>query len=88
MRKGTMSRDQAIEAVGIKAVEAVENENCDFTNRVQTDGDTGVEFSACASIEHNDYNHIIAYYYIEQDDLDAAESLDDLSWSIEGYELS
>ena len=46
MRKGNLSRDQVIELVGLDAVESVENENCDYTNRVQTDGDDSVEFSA------------------------------------------
>lgn len=42
--KGEMNREQAVAMVGEVAVDKVERENCDFTNRVQCDGDTCTEF--------------------------------------------
>ena len=39
--KGEMNREQAVAMVGEVAVDKVERENCDFTNRVQCDGDCG-----------------------------------------------
>lgn len=89
--KGEMTREQAVAAVGEDAVNIVERENCDFTNRVQCDGDTRVEFAAsvrCEDTEGNDVT-LIAYYYIEQSELDANEdnSLDVFNWKIEGYEV-
>ena len=89
--KGEMSREQAVEIVGEAAVNNVERENCDFTNRVQCDGDTRVEFAASVSCEDTEGNDVtlIAYYYIEQSELDANEdnSLDVFNWKIEGYEV-
>jgi hypothetical protein len=62
--------------------------NCDFSNRVQTDGDTAVEFEACVYFTDNEGNKrsLTAYYYQEQEDLDEFEELDALDWEIEGYE--
>lgn len=89
--KGNLTREQAVAIVGEQAVDAVERENCDFTNRVQCDGDTRVEFAASVLASDTEGNEVslIAYYYIEQDDLDANEdnSLDVFDWEIEGYEV-
>lgn len=89
MRKGNLSRDEAVKIVGEKAVAAVENENCDFTNRVQTDGDTGVEFSASVVCEDQDGDRVtlVAYYYQEEEDLEGVEDLGGLDWEIEGFEV-
>lgn len=87
MRKGTLTRDQAVAIVGADAVNAVGAEECDFTNRVQTDGDTGVEFSA--SVDAVDTNGeqclLLAYYYQDADVLSSAEDLSDLDWKIYAY---
>ena len=90
MRKGNLTREQAIGIAGIDAVEALDRENCDYTNRVQTDGDTSVEFSA--SVDYHDRAYdcgavLTAYYYQEQEDLDGVEDLSLLNWIIEGYEV-
>jgi hypothetical protein len=92
MRKGKLTREQAIEIAGIEVVEKLDNENCDFTNRVQCDGDTAVEFSA--SVHYTDPEFVgennttlIAYYYQEEEDLDGIEDLSDLGWEIAGYEV-
>ncbi len=94
MRKGNLTREEAVAMVGEEAVAKVESEDCDFTNRMQTDGDTGVEFSA--SVRCKDQNGddcvLIAYYYQEQEALDDLEEAgnDDLGlldWEIEGYEV-
>lgn len=90
MKHGTISRKEAIEIVGLEMVEKVDKENCDFTNRIQTDGDTSVEFSS--SVQGEDLNGddctLVAYYYQDQDDIDeAGDDLGNLDWEVEGYEI-
>ncbi len=87
--KGEMTREQAVAAVGEDAVNNVERENCDFTNRVQCDGDTRVEFAASVRCEDTEGNAVtlLAYYYQEQADVNAVDSPDELKWEIEGYEV-
>jgi hypothetical protein len=90
MRQGSLNREQAVKLVGEKMVEAVESENCDFTNRLQTDGDDAIEFSA--SVQGEDLSGedctLVAYYYQNQEDLDAAgDDLGNCNWEIEGYEI-
>jgi len=88
--QGELTREQAVSLVGEDAVDEVEREDCDFTNRVQCDGDTRVEFSASVSCQDTDGNDVTltAYYYIDQEDLDAnGDSLDGFDWEIEGYDI-
>lgn len=86
MRNGNLTRDQAIAIVGIDAVNTVDHENCDYTNRVQTDGDDGIEFSA--SVACADGAVLIAYYYLTQNDIDnAGDDLSNCDWQIAGYEI-
>ena len=87
--KGEMKREQAVAMVGEVAVDKVERENCEFTNRVQCDGDTRTEFSASVRCEDREGNEVtlVAYYYQEQAEVDAVENLDELNWEISGYEV-
>lgn len=87
--KGTLTREQAVSAVGAAAVETVDRDNCDFTNRCQTDGDDRVEFSASVSCEDTEGYPctLTAYYYQDADDLVGIEDLSDLTWDISGYEI-
>ncbi|HBG07680.1 MAG: hypothetical protein A2075_09150 [Geobacteraceae bacterium GWC2_58_44] len=89
MRKGNLTREQAVAVVGEAAVAKVEADNCDYTSRVQTDGDTGVEFSASVKCTDKDGDDcvLVAYYYQEPEDLDGCEDLGNLDWTIEGYEI-
>ena len=93
MKKGNLTRDQAIQIVGADAVTAAENESCDYTGRVgyngSCQGDDLVEFSASAgAVDSDGYDvHVIAYYYQDAADVDAEESLDGLVWTIYGYEV-
>jgi len=89
MRKGILTREEAIRVAGSDVVSRLDSENCDFSNRVQTDGDTAVEFSASVEFVDEDGTEccLIAYYYQEQDDLDGVEDLSLLDWDIEGYEV-
>ena len=92
MKKGTLTREQAIEIVGVEAVAKVEQENCEFTNRVgyngSIQGDDEVEFAASVSAEDKDGNDVslIAYYYQDAKAVDENE-LDCLDWEIRGYEV-
>ena len=75
-----MTREEAIEAVGIEAVKKVEEENVDFTNRV-TDGtkDFGyVEFSSGIVLENGD--RLYMYCFVDQDIMDEVEELDQIDW--------
>lgn len=91
MRKGDLTRAQVIEIVGLELVEELERENCDFTNRLQTDGDDAVEFSASVVFVDNEGNNrtLTAYYYQDPEDLEELEDgdLGSLNWEIEGYEI-
>lgn len=91
MRKGNLSREQVIKLVGKSLVNKLDNENCDYTNRVQTDGDEAVEFSASVTFTPLDgiQRTLIAYYYQDPEDLDEIEDgdLGVLNWEIEGYEI-
>lgn len=91
MEKGVLNRDEAIEIVGLAAVEKVESKNAEFTNRVgyngSVQGDDTVEFSAGVSCTDKDGTDctLVAYYYQDADDVDAA--LSTLDWTIAGYEV-
>jgi len=87
MKKGNLTREEVVGLVGEAAVAAVDNENCDFTNRVgyngSCQGDDEVEFSASVSTEDG---VLIAYYYQDAESVDKNE-LDCLDWQIRGYEF-
>lgn len=90
MKKGNLSREQAIAAVGVEAVEKVEAENCDFTSRIMPPGwGDVVEFSACTKCVDHDGDDcvLVAYYYQDQSAVDEADKLDHLDWEIAGYEI-
>jgi hypothetical protein len=87
--KGTYTRATLIHNVGLAAVEQLERMDFDFTNRVQHDGDSRVEFAAsmrCLDIEGSPVE-ITAYYYQEADALDDAANFPDLDWTIHGYDI-
>jgi len=96
MQKGSMTKDQVVKIVGLQAVEEVERENCEPTNRVGyngvTQGDSLTEWSAMVSCKDNDGDevYLVAYYYTtnEQDEI-IAETGDggSISWEIDGYEV-
>jgi len=95
--KGDLNRDAAIAIVGLAAVERVERENCEPTNRVGYNGacqnDSWCEWSASVSCEDKDGDTVTltAYYYTsnEQDDI-IAETGDggSINWEIDGYEIA
>ena len=78
-----MKRIEAIKKAGMKAVETVESKNVDFTNRV-TDGTQlqgYTEFSSSVDFTDEDGEAtLIMYVYIDNDDLDGVENLDELDW--------
>ena len=90
MRKGQVSKEQAIAIVGVEAVNAVARENCDFTGRIMDMADDGVEFSASVSAANKDGEDctLTAYYYPTQGELDGAgDDLSNVNWEIAGYEV-
>jgi hypothetical protein len=89
MTKGQLTREQAIKQAGLKNVVRLDYENCEYTGRVQTDGDDSVEFSASILFRDDDDLQctLIAYYYQQDEDLEGVEDLSMLDWEIEGYEI-
>jgi hypothetical protein len=89
MRKGNLTRQQAIEIAGLAAVEKVEKGNCEPTNRVQTDGDTSTEWAASLILPDGDV--LVAYYYTtpEQNEIMGEHDGDGscIDWEISGYEI-
>ena len=97
MKKGSVTREQALAVVGEQAVDAVERKNCEPTNRVgyngACQGDDLCEWCASVSCKDKDGNEctLAAYYYTtnEQDEVMAANSGDGsyIDWEIAGYEM-
>ena len=87
MRKGNLTRELAIQKAGVEIVEKLDYENCDFSGRLQTDGDEAVEFTASIAFTDSDGDkcHLVAYYYQKPEDVE--KGLDQLDWEIEGYEI-
>jgi hypothetical protein len=85
-----LTRDQAIATVGLEAVERVEKENCEPTNRVGTNGACqGDSFTEWASsVKVGDFR-LTAYYYTtnEQDEHMAACDGDgsSIDWTVDCY---
>ena len=88
--KGNLTREQAIQAVGSELVNKLDGINCEPTNRLQTDGDESVEFSASVETGNEEYGRmtLTAYYYQSPKDLDGVEDLSNLEWTVAGYELT
>ena len=89
MRKGKMTRDQAVAICGESVVDQVESKNCDFTGALMDAGDTAVEFAASVEFEDAEgYDKVLTvYYYQEQESVDEVDDLDQLNWEIAGYEI-
>ena len=85
MRHGDMTREQAIDAAGMTAVERVERENCEPTSRLQTDGDTDVEFRA--SVRLADGRVLEVYYYLTPEEAQYEDGAD-VDWQIHGYDVA
>ena len=95
--KGSLTREQAIETVGADAVNRVDREGCEPTNRVgyngACQGDDLTEWSASVSCKDKDGNEcvLLAYYYTDNDDDQAIGDADGdgsaIDWEIAGYEI-
>jgi len=98
MNKGNLTHEQAVELVGLTAVETVERKNCEPTNRVGYNGacqdDELCEWSASVACEDKDGCAVVltAYYYTtnEQDQIMAENSGDGsyIEWEIKGFEIA
>lgn len=88
--QGNLTREQAVTIVGAAALAKVNALNCEFTGRLQCDGDTRDEFAASVRCEDIDGDEctLTAYYYQEADDVAAVESLDQLGWEVQGYAIT
>ena len=98
MKKGNLSREQAIESVGASIVEKLDRQNCEPTNRVGYNGacqdDELTEWSSCVELpsRNDDMQYLTAYYYTtnEQDETMADHDGDGsaIDWVINGYEIN
>lgn len=96
-KNGNLTREQAMAIVGAKAVEKVERENCEPTNRVGYNGscqnDDLTEWSASVSCQDQDGNDVtlVAYYYTDDADEKLVEEVGGdwgaIDWEINGYEI-
>ena len=92
MRKGNLTREQVVEIFGEEIIGQLEAQNCEPTNRLQTDGDDSTEWSASVDTpDHEEYWGVTCYYYTtpEEDELMAECDGDGsaIDWEIEGYEV-
>ncbi len=80
-----LTRNEVIKMIGEAPVIRVENENCDYTNRVM-DTDEYVEFSATIDFINKDKENctLAAYYYQLDEDVENNE-LDQLEWKVDHY---
>lgn len=92
--KSTMTRDEAVAAVGLEAVDAVERENCEPTSRAQTDGDDRIEWAASVDVTGPGGlpARLTAYYYTSPDELidedgNPLEDLSSVDWVVDGYDV-
>ena len=93
MKKGTLSREQAVKLSGLAAVEAVDKENCEPTNRVGYNGSLQRdEETECSASVTCPAGTLTVYYYttVEQDDEMAEHDGDGscINWEIAGYEIT
>lgn len=92
MKKGTLTRDQVVEIMGVEAVKRLDKMSCDFTNRVgyngSCQGDAEVEFAASISATDKTGCDAIltAYYYQDAVSVDKHD-LGDLDWQVHGYAI-
>ena len=90
MKKGNLSREQAVKLFGEGIISKLEYQSCEPTSRLQTDGDDSTEYTASVKVNHHDYDYVVAYYYTtpEQEqrmaDCDGDGSV--IDWEIEGFE--
>jgi hypothetical protein len=97
MKKGTLTREQAVEVFGEDNVRELESHNCEPTGRVgyngAVHGDSLCEWSASAEFHDRDENSVslIAYHYTtnEEDAQIAAADGDGsaITWKIHGFEI-
>jgi hypothetical protein len=93
-----LTREQAIDEVGINVVKAVESENCEPTNRVLNGEDNNIyeEWEAKVWVKEGDLDGIptflSAFYFPKKEEFydedGFPKDLDDVDWEIEYYTVS
>lgn len=88
-----LTRNQAIERVGEKAVIDVEAKNCEPTGRLQSCWDDTIEYMASVICKEDGYDVCLdVYYYPEKksfidSDGEPIEDLGNINWQIAHYEI-
>jgi len=89
-----VTREEAIEKVGIEAVERVEAENCEWNSgggKMFGEHDTTQTWNSRISIKNNEeYEAIYAIYFVEDEEFidsdgDPIEDLSNIYWKISHY---
>jgi hypothetical protein len=88
--KGILTRERAIQEVGIELMNKLDHISCEPSGRLQTDGDDTVEYVAqiSAGEDADGFPRTLrAYYYPSRQSLEGVEDLSDIKWTIDGYEI-
>jgi len=82
-----MERAELVKRFGEEIISKLDNEICDFSNRVMNNGQ--VEFVASVKSENEAGIPVTlsVYYYQDKDAVDAAENLDELDWDVDHYSV-
>lgn len=92
MQYGSLTREQAIEAVGEEVMAQLDMEECFPTDRVQPDGDDSIEYRATIRVSGNEFvERISAYFYLDPETVENSEpSMFDVNWdkAFAGYEIN
>jgi len=88
MRHGNLTRAEAEARCGTEIVSQLSYAHVEPTDRVQTDGDTDVEFAASLGyVEWGRCRTVTAYYYQSPEAVATVIGLDELTWEVAGYEI-
>lgn len=81
-----LTREEAINEVGLNFVEQAEAAPCDYSNRVTNDGTTEFCATVKAGCDEDGFSRTItAVYFQDSEKADGCEDLDDLEWIVDHY---
>lgn len=91
-----VTRDEAIEMVGLEAVDQVERTNCEWSSgggKAMGEHDTTQTWKAFLPLKNNEYEAIYAVYVVSDDEFIGAdgelvEDLSNIDWKISHYVIN
>lgn len=81
-----LTKEEAIKAVGVEAVDMVDNMKCFNSGRVLDNPDM-VELIAIIDLPHSEYDTLTAFYHQDWNEVRYAEDLGNLGWEVHGYKI-